>query len=53
MNNSYFIQTFKGQVDIDSVGRSDMTPEVAWWATQLLISGNMIKQKTCKFCVDN
>ena len=28
-------------------------PEVAQWATQLLISGNMIKKKKCKFCVNN
>ena len=28
-------------------------PEVARYATHLSISGNMIKQKTCKFCVDN
>ena len=30
-----------------------MTPEVARWATQLSISGNMIKWKTCQFCVNN
>ena len=35
------------------VGRSSMTPKVARWATQLSISGDMIKQKTCKFCVNN
>ena len=36
-----------------SIGQSFMTPEVTRWAPQLLINGNMIKQKTCKFCVDN
>ena len=25
----------------------------AQWATQFSISGNMIKQKICKLCVDN
>ena len=36
-----------------TVRRSNMTPEVVRWATQLTISGNMIKRKTCKFCFDN
>ena len=36
-----------------SIGRSNMTPKVARWATQLSISGNMIKQKTTKFFVNN
>ena len=31
---------------------SNMTPEVARWATHPSISGNMIKQKACKFCVN-
>ena len=30
-----------------------MTAEVAQWATQPSISGNMIEKKTFKFCVDN
>ena len=30
-----------------------MTLEVARWATQLSLSGNMIKQKTYKFYVNN
>ena len=30
-----------------------MTPEVARWATQLSISGNMIKWKTPQFYVNN
>ena len=38
---------------IYSVGRSNMTPEVARWVTHLSISGNMIKQNACKFCVKN
>ena len=35
------------------VRRSNMTCEVARWSTQLSLNGNMVKQKTGKFNVNN